>query len=273
MTFNIDEFRQQIPLINTEANGQPLRYLDNASTTPVPEAVLSSLIEFETSSRANVSRAGHYLATRATDAYERARTSVARYLNIEMPEEVIFTSGTTASINLLAHSLGQTLQAGDEIIVSLAEHHSNFVPWQLLRDRVGIVLKTIPLTEDGRLDLDALDELVSDRCRLIAVTHASNVTGAITDVDRVVLAARRVGAQVLLDGAQAVAHGTVDIPSLGVDYYAFSGHKCFGPTGIGVLWGRKALLDVLPPFMGGGGMVERVSLEENRYAPTGPPSF
>lgn len=267
MTFDVKEFRTQFPILNTEAIGCRLRYLDNASTTLMPDTVLSALLEFETNSRANVARAGHLLATKATDAYEQARAQVARYLNIENPEEVIFTSGTTASINLLAHSLGSTLKPGDEVVISLAEHHSNFVPWQMMRDRAGIVLKIVPLTEDGRLDLNSLDTLVTDKCKLIAVTHASNVTGAITEVDKIVATARKVGAQVLLDGAQAAAHGPVDLPALGVDYYAFSGHKCFGPTGVGVLWGRSELLEQLPPFMGGGGIVERVTLDKNRYAP------
>jgi len=266
MSFDITEFRAQFPILGSEVNGCRLRYLDNASTTFMPTAVLASMVEFENSSRANVSRAGHSLASKATDAYEQARSSVARYLNIENAEEVIFTPGTTAAINLLAYSFGSTFQPGDEVVVSLAEHHSNFVPWQLLRDRRGVHLKTIPLLADGCLDLETLDSLVTDRCKLIAVTHASNVTGAITDVDHVVAAARRVGAQVLLDGAQAAAHGPVDLPALGVDYYAFSGHKCFGPTGIGVLWGRQSLMGELPPFMGGGGMVERVTLEGNHYA-------
>lgn len=264
--FDIQEFRSHFHILSTEVYGNPLCYLDNASTTLIPDNVLSAQLEFESTSRSNVARAGHFLATRATDAYEQARATVARYLNITNTDEIIFTSGTTAAINLLAHSLGATFKPGDEVVVSLAEHHSNFVPWQLLRDRAGIVLKTIPLAEDGRLDLDALETLVTDRCKLIAVTHASNVTGAITDVETIVAAARKVGAQVLLDGAQGAAHGPVDVPALGVDYYAFSGHKSFGPTGVGVLWGRAELLEPLPPFMGGGGIVERVTLAENRYA-------
>jgi len=265
--FDNTDIRSQFPLLEREINGFPLCYLDNASTTPMPREVLTAMLEFETCTRANVSRASHFLAASATDAYEGARESVSRYLNVNNANEVIFTSGTTAAINLLAHGLEQTLKAGDRVVITLAEHHSNFVPWQLLRDRTGVELKTLPVLANGCIDMDELDALVTDRCKLLAVTHASNVTGAITEVDKVVTAARKVGAEVFLDGAQAVAHGPVDLQELGVDYYAFSGHKCFGPTGIGVFWGRQKLLEKLSLFMGGGGMVEQVTLVENRYAP------
>jgi cysteine desulfurase/selenocysteine lyase len=266
VTFNVKEIRDRFPILATQANGIPLCYLDCAATTPMPDLVLAIMQEFETSKRGNVSRSAHYLATQADEAYQQARQQTARYINAESAEEIVFTSGTTASINLLANSLGSILKAGDEVVISLAEHHSNFIPWQMLRDRCGIVLKAIGLTDEGRLDLSMLDDLVSDRCRLIAVGQVSNVTGAITDVKRITSKARSVGAQVLLDGAQAVPHGPVDVQDLGVDYYAFSGHKCFAPNGIGVLWGREDALDKLPPFMGGGGMVERVSWAVNSYA-------
>jgi len=266
VTFNVQDIRDQIPVLATRVNGIPLCYLDNASTTPMPEPVLATLNEFETSKRGNVSRSGHYLASTANEAYQQAREQVARYINAASMEEIIFTSGTTASINLLANSLGSMLNPGDEVVISLAEHHSNFIPWQMLRDRSGIVLKALGLSADGRLDLSTLDDIITDRCCLVALGHVSNVTGAITDVKRITSKARSVGAQVLLDGAQAVPHGPVDVQDLGVDYYAFSGHKCYGPTGIGVLWGRADRLDALPPFMGGGGMVERVSWETSSYA-------
>jgi len=266
VTFNVKDIRGRFAILATQVNGIPLCYLDNAATTPMPDLVLAALQEFETSKRGNVSRSGHYLATQADEAYQLARQQAAQYINAETAEEIVFTSGTTASINLLANSLGSMLNAGDEVVISLAEHHSNFIPWQLLRDRSGIVLKAIGLTDDGRLDLSTLDDLVTDRCRLIAVGHVSNVTGAITDVKRITSKAQSVGAQVLLDGAQAVPHGPVDVQDLGVDYYAFSGHKCFAPNGIGVLWGRGDALAKLPPFMAGGGMVERVSWEANSYA-------
>ncbi len=267
MNFNARKVRDCFPLLSTKVNGFPLCYLDNAATTPVPEVVLATLHEFETCKRGNVSRSGHYLATKAGEAYAQAREQTSRYINAEAAQQIIFTSGTTASINLLANSLGLMLKPGDEVVISLAEHHSNFIPWQMLRDRIGIVLKAIGLTADGRLDLSTLDEVVTERCRLIAVGHVSNVTGAITDVKRIVSKARSVGAQVLLDGAQAVPHGPVDVQDLGVDYYAFSGHKCFAPTGVGVLWGRGDRLAELPPFFGGGGTVERVTLETSSYAP------
>lgn len=264
--FELAQFRRQFPILETRVNGCRLHYLDNAATTHLPERVLSALWHYETNSRANVQRGVHQLASRSTDAYEGARVSVARYLNAASTQEVIFTSGTTASVNLLAHSLGSTFQAGDEVLISQAEHHSNSVPWLMLGERAGLVIKVVPVTEEGRLDLEAMKRLISPRCRLVAVTHASNVTGAITDVVAVVGIAREAGALVFLDGAQMVPHGPVDVQAMGIDFYAFSGHKVYGPTGIGVLWGRQALLEDLPPFMGGGGMVKRLHLGRREYA-------
>jgi len=259
------DLRQQFPLLSETIQGHPLAYLDSAATTPMPQPVIDALVHFETHCRANIERSSHTLACRATDAYQLARQQVASYLGVEDAEQIVFSSGATASINLVAQGLAEQLRPGDEILVSAAEHHSNLIPWQRLRDTRGIILKTIPLTSEGRLDLAGLDKLLTSRCRLIAVTHASNVTGAITDVQSIVRAARRVGAWVLLDGAQAAAHGPLDLPALGVDFYAFSGHKCFGPTGVGVLWGRAECLQVLTPLKVGGGMVEAVTLEQASF--------
>ncbi len=244
-----------------------LHYLDNAATAQMPEVVLSALRRFEVDARANVHEGMHARARAATDAYHQARASIARFLNANTDQEVVFTYGTTSSINLLAYSFGSLLQSGDEIVLSILEHHSNLVPWQELAERRGVVLRFLPMTPEGRLDLKRLDPMLTDRCRLVALTHCSNVTGAMTDVDRVVAAARRVGAKVMLDGAQRVPHGPLDLRKLDVDFYVFSGHKAYGPTGIGVLWGRRELLDSMPAFMTGGQMIEHVTPTHASFRP------
>ncbi len=236
-----------------------LHYLDNAATAQMPEVVLDALRRFEVEARANVHEGMHARARAATAAYNQARTRVARFLHAGSEQEVVFTYGTTSSINLVAHSFGELLKPGDEVLLSILEHHSNLVPWQRLAERRGVLLRFLPMTSDGRLDLDRLDCELTARCRLVALTHCSNVTGALTDVGRVVAAARAVGAKVMLDGAQRAPHGPLDLRKLDVDFYAFSGHKTFGPTGIGVLWGRRDLLDAMPPFMTGGQMIEEVT--------------
>ena len=258
--------RGQFPILAMEVDGAKLHYLDNAATSQMPDAVLQAIVRHEQTSRANVLRGVHHLAEAATEAYENARAIIASYVNARRPEEIIFTSGATAGINLVAHTFGERLGEGDEVVLSLLEHHSNIVPWQMLRERRGVVLKIMPVTRDGRLDLDKLDETLSPRTRLIALTHASNVTGALTDVGRVVEAARSVGASVLLDGAQRAAHGPLDLAALGVDFYVFSGHKMFGPNGVGVLWVRSEILADLPPFLGGGEMIRSVTFEHTTYA-------
>jgi cysteine desulfurase/selenocysteine lyase len=261
MGFDAAAIRAEFPLL-ARSN---VHYLDSGATSQLPQEVIDAVVVFETTSRANVLRSVHRLAEAATEAYEGARAAVARFLNVAT-DEIIFTSGTTAAINLVARSFGDSLQPGDEIVVSLIEHHANFVPWQMLRDRRGIVLKILPLTADGRLDLAALPRVVTPKCKLIALTHASNVTGAVTDVAPVVAAARAVGARVLLDGAQRVPHGPLDLKALGIDFYAFSGHKMFAPTGVGVLWARKELLETMPPLLGGGEMIRTVTLERTIWA-------
>lgn len=263
MKFSAHEWRSHFPLL---ANHPRLHYLDNAATGQLCAAAFDAVTHHELTQRANVLRGTYKLAEAADAAYEHARKQAAAYMNAASADEIVFTSGTTASINLVAHAFGDTLQAGDEVALSLAEHHSNLVPWQMLRARRGVTLRFIPLADDGRLDLSRLDDAITPRCKLVAVTHASNVTGAVTDLAPVVAAARAAGARVLVDGAQAVQHGPADVAALGADFYAFSGHKAFAPNGVGVLWGRAGALAALPPFLGGGGMIGRVTADATTYA-------
>ncbi len=259
--------RRQFPIMARTVNGKPLHYLDNAASAQTPRAVLDAVTEHESVHRSNVMRSVHQLAEEATEAYAGARQTLADYVNAGAPEEIVFTSGTTDSINLVAHAFGQSLGEGDEIVISRVEHHSNIVPWQMLAARSGAVVKALPATGNGEIDLAALSSTITERCRIVAISHGSNVTGGITDLAAVVEAARGVGARVLVDGAQWAPHGPFDVAALDVDFYAFSGHKMFGPNGIGVLWGRRELLDSLPPFKGGGEMIRTVTLEKTTFAP------
>jgi cysteine desulfurase/selenocysteine lyase len=256
--------RDQFPSL---ASGLAGTYLDNAAMTQIAGPVLARMAAFETGGRANVKRGIYPLATQATTAFEGARAALARYLGAGNPNEVVFTSGATAAINLVAQGFGAGLAAGDEIIIGEAEHHANIVPWQMLRDRAGVVLKVLPVDDAGHPRLDALDDLMTARTRLITVTHASNVTGAVTDVAAICDKARGKGVRVLVDGAQMAAHGPVDVAALGCDFYVVTGHKMFGPTGVGVLWARAEVLDGMMPFMGGGEMIRRVTFAETTYAP------
>ena len=261
-----EALRQEFPILQRQVNGRPLHYLDNAATTFSPRCVQEAVAEFENHSRSNVQRGMHQLGVEATEAFEAARNSIASYLNAPSMDEIIFTPGTTFAVNMVAHCFGQSLLPGDEIVISVAEHHSNFIPWQCLRDQYGIELRLIPVLANGSLDLGTLDQLVSHRCRLVAVSHVSNVTGSITDLESIPRTAHNHNALVFVDGAQAVPHGPVDVQAPDVDFYAFSAHKCYGPTGVGVLWVRREILEALPPFLTGGGMIERVTLAETRYA-------
>ncbi|MFL5332911.1 MAG: SufS family cysteine desulfurase [Geminicoccaceae bacterium] len=256
--------RDQFPIFAAQA--APFHYLDNAATGQICCAAADALWHFETAARANVKRGVYRLADAATASFHKARTEIAAYIGAADLDEVVFTSGCTLAINTAAHALASRLRPGDEILVSQLEHHSNLVPWQMAAQRTGAVVRAIPVTEEGRLAYDRLDGLVSKRTRVIAVTHASNVTGAVTEVGRLRDAADASGALLLLDGAQRAPHGPLDVQTLGCDLYAFSAHKMFGPTGAGALWARRELLAELPPFLGGGEMIRRVTIEGSTYA-------
>ena len=266
MSFDIAAARAEFPILRREIDGHPLIYLDSAASAQKPRAVVEAMARAMETSYANVHRGLHTLANETTEAYEKARESVRRLINAEGADEIVFTKGTTEGINLVASSVGQSLQAGDEIVLSVMEHHANIVPWHFLRERKGVTLKFIPLTDDGRLDLEAYRALLGPRTRVVAVTHMSNVLGTINPVAEIVAEAHSAGALTLVDGAQAVVHGPVDVQALGCDFYAFSGHKLYGPTGIGVLYGRAERLAALPPYQGGGEMIGRVTLDAITYA-------
>jgi cysteine desulfurase/selenocysteine lyase len=266
MTYDVAAVKAQFPIFRNPPRGKPLHYFDSAASSQVPQVVLDAVMRHETTARANVLRGVHALAEAATENYENARIDVARFLGART-DEVVFTGGCTAAINLVAASFCSTLKPGDEIVLSELEHHSNIVPWQMAAERHGLAIKALPVTQDGRIDLARTGEVITDHTRIVSVAHVSNVTGALTDVPALVAAAKRVGAAVMLDGAQRAPHGPIDLPALGVDFYVFAGHKTYGPNGIGVLWGRQALLAELPPFMGGGSMIGRVTLAKTTYAP------
>ncbi|MBX9562843.1 cysteine desulfurase [Aeromonas hydrophila] len=252
--------RSQFPALAQEVNGHPLIYLDNAATTQKPQVVLDAIAHYYSADNANVHRAAHALSGRATRAFEAARETVARFINAPHSREVIWTRGTTEAINLVAQSWGMSaLQMGDEIVLSTLEHHANIVPWQLIAQRTGAQIRVIPLDERGDLDLVAYHAMLGPRTRLVSVAHVSNALGTVNPVARMVEAAKAVGAVTLIDGAQAVAHLEVDVQAIGCDFYAFSGHKLYGPTGIGVLWGRTEQLERMPPWQAGGEMIDRVS--------------
>ncbi|TNI50761.1 cysteine desulfurase [Aeromonas veronii] len=260
------QLRSQFPALAQEVNGHPLVYLDNAATTQKPQAVLDAIVHYYGADNANVHRAAHALSGRATRAFEAARETVARFINAPRCQEVIWTRGTTEAINLVAQSWGMSeLKAGDEIILSTLEHHANIVPWQLVAQRTGAVIRVIPLDKRGELDLAAYHAMLGPRTRLVSVAHVSNALGTVNPVDRIVAAAKAVGAVTLIDGAQAVAHLEVDVQAIGCDFYAFSGHKLYGPTGIGVLWGRTELLERMPPWQAGGEMIDRVSFSGTTF--------
>ncbi|MEQ1909707.1 MAG: cysteine desulfurase [Vicinamibacterales bacterium] len=260
--------RADFPILQERIGPQPLVWLDNAATTQKPRAVIDRLVQYYTHENANVHRGGHALGTRATDAFEAARESAARFLNAPDHREIVFVRGTTEALNLVANSWGRVhVGKGDEILVTALEHHSNLVPWQMLAAATGARLRIVPIDADGQLDLDALDRLLNPAVKLVAVTHISNALGTIAPVREVVRRAHRVGAVVVVDGAQAVSHLAVDVQALDVDFYAFSGHKVFGPTGIGVLYARRDRLDEMTPWQGGGGMTADFDVERTVYQP------
>ena len=248
-------------------HGKPLVYLDNAATTQKPQPVLDALVHYYAEENSNVHRGVHSLSGRATDSYEAARETARRFLNAADPNEIVFVRGTTEGINLVARTHGRThVGAGDEIVISEMEHHSNIVPWQLLCEEKGARLRVIPVTDAGELLLDEYERLLNERTKIVAIAHVSNVLGTINPVADIVRLAKARGITVVVDGAQAVAHMPVDVQALGCDFYAFSGHKIFGPTGVGVLFGRKALLESMPVYQGGGGMIGRVTFERTTFA-------
>ncbi|WP_336291226.1 SufS family cysteine desulfurase [Aeromonas dhakensis] len=261
-----DRLRSQFPALEQEVNDHPLVYLDNAATTQKPQAVLDAINHYYRADNANVHRAAHALSGRATRAFEDARETVARFINAPRSHEVIWTRGTTEAINLVAQSWGMSeLRAGDEIVLSTLEHHANIVPWQLAAQRTGAVIRVIPLDERGDLDMAAYLAMLGARTRLVSVAHVSNALGTVNPVEQIVAAAKAAGALTLIDGAQAVAHLEVDVQAIGCDFYAFSGHKLYGPTGIGVLWGRTELLERMPPWQAGGEMIDRVSFSGTTF--------
>ena len=265
--YDVERVRADFPILATEVHGHPLCYLDNAASAQKPRPVLDAVQDAYETTYANVHRGVHYLSERATDRYEGARKTVQRFLNARHDSEIVFTRGATESINLVAASFGRAfLEPGDEVIISEVEHHSNIVPWQLLRDSHGIVLKVAPISDDGELDFKRFEELFTARTKLVAISHMSNALGTIQPADRIVDAARAHGARVLFDGCQAAIHLPVDVQDLDCDFYAFSGHKIYGPSGIGVLYGKAELLEAMPPYQGGGEMIKTVTFEESTWA-------
>ena len=266
-TFDLDAIRRDFPVLHQEVRGAPLAYLDNAATSQKPRAVIDAVSGFYARDNANVHRAVHTLAERATTAFDAARERVRRYINARGPGEIVFLRGATEAINLLAHGLGSGMAPGDRVVLTTMEHHANIVPWQLLRERAGIELAVLPITAAGELDLDALPALLEGPTRLLALTHVSNVLGTVNPVADAVAMAHARGVPVLVDGAQALPHLRPDVQALDCDFYCFSGHKMFGPTGIGVLYGKAERLAALPPWQGGGEMIRRVTFERTRFAP------
>lgn len=263
---NIKEIRKDFPILSRTVYNRPLVYLDNAATTQKPRAVVEAMTEEYYSVNANVHRGVHYLSQQATELHEQARGNVQHFINARSEAEIIFTRGTTESLNLVAFSFGEAfLKEGDEVLVSVMEHHSNIVPWQMLRERKGIVLKVIPMTDEGEIDLEAYKNLFSPRTRLVCIAHVSNVLGTVNPVKEMTAIAHAHGTKVLVDGAQSVPHRRVDVQDIGCDFLTFSGHKIYGPTGIGVLYGREELLEKMPPYQGGGEMIARVSFEKTTY--------
>lgn len=264
---NIDKIRKDFPILQTVKYKRPIVYFDNGATTQKPQVVMDTLNEFYSSKNSNIHRAVHYLSQESTNGYEAARTTVKTFLNAASESEVIFTSGTTESINLVASSYGEKfINPGDEILISELEHHSNIVPWQLMAEKRSAVIKVIPMNDKGELNLDNLDELLTERTKIVTLNHVSNSLGTINPIKKVIDAAHKKGIPVLIDGAQSVQHMTVDVQELDADFFVFSGHKLYGPTGIGVLYGKEKWLEAMPPYKGGGDMIKKVSFEKTTYA-------
>lgn len=264
--YDLNTVRGNFPILSRQVYNRPLVYLDNAATTQKPACVVDAMVNEYYTVNANVHRGVHFLSQQATDLHEAARETVRQFINARESREIVFTRGTTESLNLVATAYGEAfLNEGDEVIVSVMEHHSNIVPWQMLRERKGIVLKVAPMTDEGVLDLEATERLFTPRTKLLSVAHVSNVLGTVNPVKQLAAMAHAHGAHILMDGAQSVPHFKVDVQDLDCDFLVFSGHKVYGPTGIGVLYGREALLDAMPPYQGGGEMIARVTFEHTTY--------
>ena len=266
LPLDVIRIREDFPILKQLVHGKPLVYLDNAASAQKPQAVIDALSHFYSTNYANVHRGIHWLSERATEAYETARVSVQRFIGAAEANEIIFVRGTTEAINLVAQTYGRThVQAGDEILISTMEHHSNIVPWQMLCEATGAILRVVPINDDGELLLDDYERLLTAKTRLIAIAHVSNVLGTVNPIREIVEIAHRHQVPVLVDGAQAAPHVALDVQALGCDFYAFSGHKLFGPTGAGVLYGKASLLEAMPPYQGGGHMIQSVTFEKTTY--------
>ncbi len=266
MTIDSDKIRSDFPILKTEVNGKPLVYLDNGATTQKPQSVIDTIVDYYTHYNSNIHRGAHHLSNLATEAHEEARKTVQSYINAASNREVIFTRGTTEAINLVAFSYGEAfVNPGDDVIVTEMDHHSNFVPWQMICERRGANFRTIPFDKNGNLRLDVFEKLLSEKTRIVAFNHVSNSLGTINPAKRIIKMAHDAGAAVLVDAAQSVQHVEHDVQDLDADFYAFSGHKIYGPTGIGVLYGKESWLDAIPPYQGGGEMIDQVSIEKTTY--------
>lgn len=263
----VQKIRAQFPILSQKVNGSALVYLDNAATTHNPQAVIDASTKYYSEINSNIHRGAHFLSREATAAHEAARDTIAEHFNAAHSHEIIFTSGTTDGINLVSTALtfSGKIKAGDRVLISAMEHHSNIVPWQLLCEHTGATLDILPITDAGEWDLTKLDNLLTERTKIVAVNHISNSLGTINPIDIIISKAKQVGALTLIDGAQSAAHMKVDVQSLGCDFYVFSGHKCYAPTGIGILWGKEDILNELPPYKGGGEMIKQVTFEKTTY--------
>ena len=263
---DVQKIRKDFPILAREVNGKPLVYFDNAATSQTPVQVIDTIVDYYKNYNANIHRGVHSLSQEATDAYEAARKKIQKHFNAAQLHEIIFTSGTTHSINVVSNGYAQLLKQGDELIVSALEHHSNIVPWQMLCEKTGAKLKVIPMNQEGVLLMDEYEKLLSDKTRLVFVNHVSNALGTVNPIETIIDKAHAVGAEVLIDGAQASPHIQADVQALDVDYYVTSAHKLFGPTGIGILYGKESALNRLPPYQGGGEMIAEVTFEKTTYA-------
>ncbi len=264
--FDVDSIRDDFPILKEEINGYPLVYFDNAATSQTPQQVINCISDYYSRYNANIHRGVHTLSQTATDAYEQARIKIQKHFNAKRSHEILFTAGTTHAINIVASGYGQFLKKGDEVIVSALEHHSNIVPWQMMCEKTGASLKVLPMHQDGMLKIEELDDLLTDKTKMVFVNHVSNALGSINPIETIIKKAHDVGAKVLIDGAQAAPHIQADVQELDVDFYTVSAHKMCGPTGIGILYGKEHLLEELPPYQGGGEMISDVSFEKTTYA-------